>query len=150
MSRSIDLSARKALDLGQALVRQHGGGGVEILRRHGGTQHVEAVERCLAGDRRFIPHKLEGGAGDGQPEVLGDLAPPQRRARLQGDLGRAPERVAGARRCRLDLGDILLGCGEQVFALARPLGGQGGIAADDQPFAREIGRAESTSSWNRW
>ena len=75
-------------------------------------------------------------------EVLGDLASPQHHADLQGDLGLAAERVAGARRRRLDLREILLGCGEQVFALARPLGGQSGVPADDQPFAREIGRAD--------
>src|SRR5512133_3262814 len=46
-----------ALDLSQALIRAHGGAGIEGLGRHGGAQDIEAVERRLGGDAGVIAGK---------------------------------------------------------------------------------------------
>src|SRR5512134_2467418 len=98
--------AEGTLDLGQALVRQHGCAGVEIVRRHGGAQDIEAVQCRLGGDGRLVTDEAERLLADGQPEVLGDLAPPQHGADLERDRGLASERAAEARRRRLDVGEI--------------------------------------------
>jgi hypothetical protein len=98
--------AEGALDVGEALVGEDRCAGIERLGRRRGAQDVEAVERRLAGDRRVVADEAERFLGDGQPEVLGDLTPSQHGARFQRDLGRAAQRVAGARRRRLDLGEI--------------------------------------------
>jgi len=41
-----------------------------------------------------------------------------------------------------DAGEVALGGGEQILALARALGGERAVAADDQPLARELGRGD--------
>src|SRR5512132_1397462 len=63
-----------ALDLSQALIRAHGGAGIEGLGRHGGAQDIEAVERRLGGDAGVIAGKRKIVVADGDAEVLGDLA----------------------------------------------------------------------------
>ena len=47
--------------------------------------------------------------------------------------------IALARDRGLDAGEVALGGGEQVLALAGALGGEIGVAADDQAFAGEVG-----------
>src|SRR5512132_546562 len=88
MSRSIDLSARKARSTRARLLyartvapaspnrRRMACERVEILRLNRGAQHVEAVERRLGGDRRRVAGEAARVLGDGEREVLGDLAPP--------------------------------------------------------------------------
>ena len=69
---------------------------------------------------------------------LADLAPSQHGANLERDGVPPPRRMVGAPRRRLDFREIPFGGSEQVFALARPLGSEQGITAEDQPLVRVI------------
>src|SRR5512132_2616035 len=90
-----------ALDLSQALIRAHGGAGIEGLGRHGGAQDIEAVERRLGGDAGVIAGKRKIVVADGDAEVLGDLAAAEHGTdRLDG--GSARERLASAANAGLD------------------------------------------------
>jgi hypothetical protein len=72
--------------------------------------------------------------------MLFHLVRVQHLADLECNLGRATQRISLALDRGLDAGKVFLRRRQQVFALARAFGGEVGIAADDQPFAREIGR----------
>src|SRR5258705_7308121 len=67
-------AAKGALDTGQAFVGAHRIGSVENIGWNAGAQHVEAVERGFCGDRGVIAREAQGVVGDGDTEVLGDLA----------------------------------------------------------------------------
>jgi len=54
------------------------------------------------------------------------------------DLAFAAERLLGATHGVLDGGEVALGCGEQVLALAPPRHGEIGIAAHDEALARIV------------
>ena len=105
----------------------------------GGADDVEAVERGLGGDLLVLAGVGEGAVGDLELEVLGHLVAVDDLADARAD--RAG--VGGAQRParpvdhRLDLFQLGLGGGQQLAALARAFGGDGGVAADDEPLARE-------------
>src|SRR5512134_4084937 len=102
-------ATESALDAGEALVRQHGGGGIEGRGRQGGAQDVEPVERRLGDDGLRVADEAERLLGDGQLEVLGDLAPSQHGADLERNRRLAAERITGAYRRRLDFREIRFG-----------------------------------------
>ena len=73
-------------------------------------------------------------------EMLGHLVRVEHRADRERDLGGAAQRIALARRRRPGCGRGRVSvAAEQVLALAAALGGEVGIAADDQPLAGIIG-----------
>src|SRR5271157_4950344 len=55
------------------------------------------------------------------------------------DFGLAAQRLAFAGDGGSDAGEIALSGGKQILALARALGGERAVAADDQALAGEIG-----------
>ena len=59
------------------------------------------------------------------------------------DLGLPRERLPLASDGGLDAGEVALGGGQQILALAGALGGELGVAADDQPLAREVGGGDA-------
>jgi hypothetical protein len=118
-----------ALDLSQALIRAHGGAGIEGLGRHGGAQDIEAVERRLGGDGGVIAGKRKIVVADGDAEVLGELAAAEHGTDRLADDGGARERLAGAANAGLDALELPLGGGEQLASLARAFLGQRRVAA---------------------
>src|SRR5512142_1961558 len=104
-----------AFEAGQVLVGGDCAGGVQGVFGDGGADDVDPVGGCFGADGGLVtlPGQLSG--GDGEGEVLGDLA-------LGDDLPGG------------DLGQVRLGCGQQVLALAGALGGQDRVAAGDQPL----------------
>ena len=76
--------------------------------------------------------------GDLEGEVLGHLVLVEDGADRHADLRLAAERRALAGDGRCDTGKLALGGGQQILALAGALGGERGIAAQDQALAREI------------
>ena len=74
--------------------------------------------------------------------MLGHVAAVEDRPDLSRDPSNAAQRPPGASDLRVDRGEVGFGGQQQILALARPLGGQGRIAADDQPLARVIGRGD--------
>jgi hypothetical protein len=82
----------------------------------------------------------EARLADDELEVLGHLVPVDEGADPEHNLGLAAQRLAGAPDRGRDGGEILFGRGPQVLALACALARESGIAADDEPFARIIGR----------
>ena len=127
-----------ALDLSQALIRAHGGAGIEGLGRHGGAQDIEAVERRLGGDGGVIADKRKIVVADGDAEVLGDLAAAEHGTDRLADGGSARERLASAANAGLDALELPLGGGEQFASLARAFLGQRRVAADDEALARIV------------
>src|SRR5262249_17916343 len=125
-----------AFDAGQVLVGRYGAGGAELAGRDRGADDVDAVQGGLGVDGRLVPPPGQAAFADVEDEVLGDLVPVDDLPGPQPDLVRVFD-PAGAYLV-LDLGQEGFGGGEQVLALAGPLGGQGGVAAGDQPFARVV------------
>ena len=82
----------------------------------------------------------EGAVGDLKREVLGDLVAVDDLAGALADLARVgrPERSARAVDAGLDLVELGLGRGQQFCAFAGALGGDGRVAADDEPLAGEL------------
>ena len=71
--------------------------------------------------------------------MLGHLVLVEHGADLDADVGGTAQRLALATdRCG-DLGQVPLGCREQVLSLAAALAGEVWIAADDEPLAGEVG-----------
>ena len=107
-----------------------------------GADDVDAVEPGLGGDAGFVAGPGEVVVGDGDGEVLLDLAA----------VGLAPEAVADpvpSAQLRAgpadDAGDLLeggLGGAEQVLALARALVAQARVEADHEALAGEGGAAD--------
>ena len=91
------------------------------------------------GERRVIAGAGEGGVADCQREVLGHLAAIEHGDRSEGDLGAAAQGPARARHDSGDGGEIVLGGGQQLGALAPPLSRQRRIAAHDEALAWVIG-----------
>src|SRR5712691_6279203 len=112
-------------------------GGVEDVRGDAGADHVDPVEGSLGGDLLLVAAPGEGGAGDLGDEVLADLVLADHLPDPYPDLVRVLQPPGGHR--RPDLGEIGLGGGEQVLALAGPLGPEHGVLAADQPFAGVVG-----------
>ena len=79
------------------------------------------------------------GIGDVEIEVLGHFIPVDHRTDPERDLGGATQRIAPAGDGGLDAGEIALGGGQQVFALAGALGGKIRVAADHQTLIGKLG-----------
>ena len=80
--------------------------------------------------------------GDGDVEVLGHLVAIDDLADGDTDGIATAQRSFGRDARGPGSGELLLGGGQQLLALARPLVGQQRIAADDEPLARIIGRGD--------
>lgn len=131
-------AADGALDLGQAFVGPHAGVVIEGFGGKAGADHIDAVKARLGGDVVVLAREGEVGVRDGEREVLGHLVFADDGADLEADLGLAAERLPGATHGVADGGEVALGCGEQVLALAPPGSGEIGIAADDEALARIV------------
>jgi hypothetical protein len=84
---------------------------------HAGADHVDPVEGGLAGDLVLVAPPGEGRTGDLGDEVLGDLVLADHLADPYPDLVRVFQ-PPGIHR-RLDLGQVVLGGGQQVLARHR-------------------------------
>ena len=82
-----------------------------------GSQHIKALEGRLLLDRSLVAREGEGGIGNGL-EVLGHLALAKHSASLQADYVSAQQRRAPALYAGFDPGEIRLGGGKQLQALA--------------------------------
>jgi hypothetical protein len=72
---------------------------------------------------------VEGVIGDGQREVLGHLAPADHRPDRMADGGGAAQRVFCPLHAGLDAGEVGLGRGQRLLALAGPFLDQQWVAA---------------------
>src|ERR1035438_4708441 len=129
--------AEVPLDVLKVFVGGDRSGGVEDVRGDAGADHVDPVEGGLGGDLLLVAAPGEGGAGDLGDEVLADLVLADHLPDPYPDLVRVLQPAGGHR--RPDLGEVGLGGGEQVLALAGPLGLQHTVVAADQPFAGVAG-----------
>ena len=114
--------------MGQRFIRRYGGSTVEVGFGNSGAQHVEPIQRRLAGDRPLVAFKTKGRVLDGELEVLGHLAPAQHASNTQADLVAALQWLARPRHRRLNTRQIFLSSGQQRFAFARPFAGQGTVS----------------------
>ena len=87
--------------------------------------------------------EAEAGVGNVEGEVLGHLVLVEHGADREADFGFAAQRLALAGHGGGDAGEVALGGGEQILALAGALGGERAVAADDQPLAGELGRGDA-------
>jgi hypothetical protein len=125
--------AEVAFEVGEVLVGEHHGGGVELVGGHAGAEHVDAVQPGLGGDPGLVAGDRQRIVGDGHLEVFGHLVRVDDLADLDPDLVRA---VEPAGRDGVDEGGThLLGGVEQRGAFAGPFAGQGGVAAGDESLA---------------
>src|ERR1700722_14735976 len=131
-------AAEGPLDTGKALIGAHRIGGIESIGWNAGMQHVEAVERGLCGDRGVIAREVQRVVGDGDTEVLGDLAATQQGADRQADLVGPAQWLSLAQGAGLNVLQILLGGIEQLASFAPAFLGKGGVLADDEALAREV------------
>jgi hypothetical protein len=115
--------AEGALDVGEGLAGGDDLAGFQAVC-DAGAQHVDAVQGGFGGDGVLVAGVAEVVVADVDAEVLGDFAAAQHPVGAERDLVRAAQRppFPGARGG--DLGQVGLGCGEQRFALAGPLGFQ--------------------------
>ena len=114
------------------------GSQVAKLKQRFGLDHV-----VLVGDRGMITDARI--AEDIQPAGLDRitaLRAPAIRRLLDGDVGFSPERLALAPHGGGNGGEIAFRGAQQVLALAGALGGERGVAAQDEALAREVGRGD--------
>src|SRR5919197_4343716 len=128
-------AAKGALDTGEALVGAHRIVGGERLGWHIGAQHVEAVERSLLGDRGLIAREAQRVVGDGDIEVLTDLAVADDLANSNADLVCPAQGIPLALDALLNVLQVLLGGIEQFAALASAFVGESVVRADDETLA---------------
>ncbi len=76
-------------------------------------------------------------------EVLAHLVLLDHGADRERDFGGAAQRIALARDGGLDAGEVAFGGRQQFLALAGALGGEIGVAADNQPLAGEVGAGDA-------
>ena len=126
-----------AFDVLEVLVGGHGAGGVESVGGDGGADDVDPVEPGLGVDLVLLALDGQAGVGDGDVKCLAILYLSMTSPTFT-PISAAPVQPAGGDPGD-DRGEELLGGGEQVLALAGALGGQGGVAAGDQPLAGEVG-----------
>ena len=128
--------AEVPFDVFEVLVGGDHGGAVELAGGNGGAQHVEPVQGGFGVDPGLIALDGEADVGDGHGEVLAGLVLADHLAHLD------PDRPSAGQPSGLDAGDEggeqLLGGGQQVLALAGPVGGQDRVAAGDEPLAGEV------------
>ena len=133
--RSTDLRERKARSTGEVLVGADGLGGVEALGLDVGADDVEAVELFFGGDLFAEPFEGEGVVGDVGLEVLGDLVAVDDLADADADVILSAEGAPFALGGRLDGFEKSFGGAEEFVALTAALGGEAGVAADDEALA---------------
>src|SRR5271166_5150797 len=92
--------------------------------------------------------EAEAGISDVEIEMLGHLVFVDDFADRERDLGGAAQRITFARDGGLDAGEVALGGGQQILALAAALCGEIGVAADHQAFAGKSGAVMLAMS--RW
>src|SRR5580704_19328994 len=131
-------AAKGALDTGEAFVGAHRIGGIESIGWNAGTQHIEAVERGFCGDRGVIAREAQRIVGDGDAEVLGDLATTEHGTDGQADLVGPTQGLSLAQNASLNVLEVLLGGIEQLASFAPAFLGKGGVLADDEALAREV------------
>src|SRR5207248_4802233 len=122
--------AEVAFEPGQALAGGHGAGGVERFRGNGGADDVDPVGGRLGVDAGLVPAPGDLLLADVQGDVPGHLPLGQHLPGAQPDRGGIPDPPGSD--LGGDLGQVVFGRGEQVFALAGALGGQDRVAAGDQ------------------
>ena len=107
-----------------------------------GAQHIDSVQQRLVVDLRLVAPVAEALIGDLEREVLGHLAFVDHAAGALADLPRVGVLELAARPVDhlLDLLEVFLAQREQLLALARALGRDGGVAAHHQPLAGELRR----------
>src|SRR5271165_5606518 len=132
-------AAEGALHQAEGFVAAHRGGVVERSGGQAGAHDIDAVEGRLGGDGIGLAGEAEAGVGDVKGKVLGHLVVVEHGADLEPDFGLAAQRLAFAGDGGSDAGEIALSGGKQILALARALGGERAVAADDQALAGEIG-----------
>src|SRR5262245_147151 len=131
-------AAKGPFDTGQALVGAHRSGGIDSFGWHTGTQHVEAIERPLFGDRCVISLEGQRVVGDGKVEVLGNLSAADDLANGKTDLVSPAQGLALALDALLNLLQVLLGGIEQLIPLAPALLGESMVLTDDEALARKV------------
>ena len=137
------VAAERPFDPAQALV-----GPDRLFRRefpggHVGADDVDSVQRGLFGDAALIARVGEAVVGALGVEVLADLVAAKGPVGADGDHVLAPQRPLLAPGRGHDLVQLALGGGEQVQALAGPLGCQQRVAAHDEALAGvEFGRGD--------
>jgi len=89
-------------------------------------------------DGGVITREAQRVVGNGDTEVLGDLAAAEQGADGSADPVGAAQRPPLAQNAGLNALEALLGGVEQLVSLAPALFGQGGVPADDQALAREV------------
>ena len=132
-------AAERPFHHGEGFVAAHRRRVVEGFRRQAGAHDIDPVTGCLGGDLGGLAGEAEVGIGDVEIEVLGHFIPVDHRTDRQRDLGGATQRIALAGDGGLDAGEIALGGGQQVFALAGALGGKIRVAADHQTLIGKLG-----------
>ena len=130
-------AAESALHQAEGFVTAHGSRVVENGGGQAGTHDVEAVECRFHGDFIGLSGEAEPGVGNVEGEVLGHLVLVEHGADLEADFSFAAQRLALAGNGGGNASEVALGGGEQILALAGALGGEGPVAADDEPLARE-------------
>src|ERR1700692_1826106 len=131
-------AAEGTLDAGKALVGAHRIGGIESIGWDAGMQHVEAVERGLCSDGGVVAREAQRVVGDGDTEVLGDLAATEQGADRQADLVGPAQRLSLAQDAGLNVLQVLLGGIEEFASFAPAFLGKGRVLADDETLAREV------------
>src|SRR6185312_5138968 len=126
--------AEEPLDVFESLVAQHHIVVGEGVGGQAGAQHVDAVEGGLGGDGVLVAAEGERVLGDGDGEVLGHLERVDYLAGPQPDGVLAAQRLTLTAGGRSDLVALGFGGGQQLAAFAGAFGGQGGVAAADQPL----------------
>src|SRR6266567_2820040 len=123
--------AEVPLDVFEVLVGGDHGGRTEDVAGDAGADHVDPVEGGLGGDLVLVAAPGEPAGPDVGDEVLGHFVVGDDLPDPYPDLVRVgqPPRV----RRRPDLGQVGLGGGQEVLALAGPLGRQHRVVAADQP-----------------
>ncbi len=136
-------AAEGALDPAEALAGADRVFGPHLAGGHVGADHADAVERRLFGDALLVALAGEAVVGHGGLEVPADLAGAQGPVGAHGDALLAPQRAVVALRRPDDLFELDLRGREQRLSLARALGREQRVAADDRPLARtELGRGD--------
>ena len=131
-------AAEGALDGAEALVGAHGVGRPEFVGRHAGADHVEAVQGRLGVDAGLVAAVGEVALLDGEFEMLADLELGDDLADLEADAGGAAQGPPDALGGGDDRVEQFLGGLQQGLALAGALGGQQGVAAQQQALAGKV------------
>ena len=131
-------AAEGALDGAEALVGAHGVGRPELVGRHAGADHVEAVQGRLGVDAGLVAAVGEVALLDGEFEMLADLELGDDLANSEADAGGAAQGPLGALGGGDDRVEQFLGGLQQGLALAGAFGGQQGVAAQQQTLAGKV------------